>query len=161
MKKLFFFLLVIIPMISLKAQSDQSSGADATSRSVYAEILGGGIGFSGNFDSRFRGANGFGFRAGIGVLPATGATILTVPLGLNYITGSHSSHFEAEFTATVFTVTNAKFNGKTISPVFFYPHIGYRYSKPTRSFLGRIYVGPLFFAGHVLPFAGISLGYTL
>ena len=159
MKSIFLFFLNMLVVNSMRAQADASFAG--TTKSVCAEVLGAGIGFSANFDSRFKGQNGLGFRAGLGFVPVTGITILTIPLGVNYITSKRSSHFEAEFTGTVFTSTNGKFNGDKISPVFLFPHVGYRYSKPSKSFLGRIYGGPMFFGGITLPFAGISLGYTL
>jgi hypothetical protein len=160
MKKLILMLIGVTVITSLKAQSGNSEPT-GTSKSVYVEVLGSGIGFSANFDSRFMGSKGFGFRVGVGYVPLTGASTLTIPFGLNYITGAKSSHFEAEATATVLTASGGKLNGKTVSALFIYPHIGYRYTKPSKSFLGRIYAGPILFNGHALPFAGISLGYTL
>ena len=162
MKKLFLSLLGMLSLISLKAQSDQPTAPESTTKSVYVELGGSGLVTSVNFDSRFKGSDGFGFRVGVGAIPLSSVTIVTIPVGLNYITGKGSSHFEAEVTGTFLTATkNAKFLSKALGGVVVFPHVGYRYTKPTKSFFGRIYLGPLFFGGYTLPYAGISLGYTL
>ncbi len=160
MKKLFLVLFGVISITTIRAQSDNIEGS-STSKSVYVELLGSGLAISANYDSRFNGTKGLGYRVGLGFVPLKGATALTIPLGLNAIFGKRYSFFEAEFTATILTTSNGKFNGKSASSVFIYPHIGYRYTKPTRSFIGRIVVGPMFYGGEVIPYAGLSFGYTL
>ncbi len=160
MKKLFLFFFGTLAMTTLHAQSAGSSEV-ATSKSVYAEVLGGGLAFSANYDSRFAGHNGFGFRAGLGVVPLKGNTVITIPLGLNDLFGHGPGYFEVEVTGTVFTETSGKFNGKSVSSVFLYPHIGYRHTRPSKSFLWRIYAGPMFYGSAVVPWLGLSLGYTL
>ncbi|MCC7400636.1 MAG: hypothetical protein IT214_04035 [Chitinophagaceae bacterium] len=160
MKKLCLILLGVASITSLKAQSDNTQGT-VTSKSVYIELLGSGLAFSANFDSRFNGRKGLGYRIGMGFVPLSRRTTLTFPLGVNAILGHGPSYFDAEATATILTSSSGKFNGKEVSRVFIYPHIGYRYTKPTKSFIGRVYVGPLIFSSKVLPFAGLSLGYTL
>lgn len=160
MKKLFLILVGIISVTSLKAQSDNSESA-VTTKSVYGELLGSGLAISANFDSRFSGTKGLGYRIGLGFVPLKGTSAITIPFGLNAIFGKRSSFFEAEFTATVLTTSSGKFNGKSVSSVFLYPHIGYRYTKPAKSFFGRIYAGPMFYGSELVPYAGISLGYTL
>ena len=159
MKKLSLLLMGAISLLSLQAQSDQSQSV--TSRSVYVELLGSGLAVSANFDSRFNGSKGFGYRLGLGVVPLKSSTVLTIPLGVNAILGSGPSYFEAEATATILTTTTGKFNGKSVSPIFIYPHVGYRYTKPSKSFIGRICAGPMFYGGGVIPYAGLSFGYTL
>ena len=160
MKKLFLILLGALSCTCLKAQSE-SADIPATSRSIYVELLGSGLAFSANYDSRFSGSKGFGYRVGIGFIPLKGSTPLTFPLGVNAILGNGPSYLEVEATATILTSTKANFNGKKASGIFFYPHIGYRYTKPTKSFIGRIVAGPMFFGSKVIPYAGLSLGYTL
>lgn len=161
MKKLFLVLLGIVSIISLKAQSDNNDGGTAASRSVYLEVLGGGVGFSANFDSRFSGQKGFGYRVGIGMVPVTGSSVITIPIGFNYMLGRGSSHFVAEVTGTYFSDKNVKIHGSSDNFIIFYPHIGYRYTKPTKSFMGGVYVGPLILGGNTVPWLGLSLGYTL
>ena len=160
MKKLCLILLGVVSITSLKAQSDQPERT-VTSKTVYIELLGSGLVFSANFDGRFSGNKGLGYRIGMGFVPISGRTTLTFPFGLNALLGHGPSYFEAEATATILTSSTGKFNGKEVSKVFIYPHVGYRYTKPTKSFFGRVCVGPMIFGGKVLPYAGHSLGYTL
>jgi hypothetical protein len=158
MKKLLLFFSGLIIVVSLKAQSSASQGSPA-SKSVYLELLGSGVIFSVNFDSRFKGQNGFGYRVGIG--NGVSPSIFIIPLGVNYLTGKGPGHFEAEFTASILTKSRS-YNHKVYStPVLMYPHIGYRHSKPGKSFLWRINAGPLFEpSGRLIPYLGFSLGYT-
>jgi len=158
MKKISLFLLGIALIFTAKAQ-ENNSDRTGTSKAVYAELGGGGIGFSANFDSRFQGHTGLGFHAGIGFLPASNRSVISFPIGINTLIGKGASHFEAEVTVTPITA-KATFNKKT-SSIFIFPHIGYRYTKPARSFNFRINAGPLIFVGKVIPWAGLSFGYTL
>jgi len=160
MKKVILVLGCFMVLASANAQSE-SGETSGTTKSVYAELLGSGLAISANYDSRFSGNKGLGYRVGLGFVPLKGATTLTIPFGVNAIFGKRYSFFEAEFTATILTTTTGKFNGKQASAVFLYPHIGYRYTKPSKSFIGRILAGPMFYGGEVIPFLGISLGYTL
>lgn len=159
MKKISLMLFAIVSIMNAKAQDNNNSDGSGTSKAVYAELGGGGIGFSANFDSRVKGHNGLGFRAGIGFLPATDRSVLSFPLGINVLIGTGASHFEAEVTVTPITA-KATFQKKT-SSIFIFPHIGYRYTKPAKSFNFRINAGPLIFVGKVIPWAGLSFGYTL
>lgn len=160
MKKTFLVLLCLITAAMLKAQS-VTPESTVTTKSVYVELLGSGLVTSLNFDSRFHGSQGLGYRIGLGYVPLSKGTTLSIPVGLNAIFGKRYSFFEAEVTGTVVTSSTGKFNGSDVSKVFVYPHAGYLYTKPRKSFIGRIYVGPMFYGSRVLPYAGLSLGYTL
>ena len=158
MKKLLLFLSGFIIFVTLKAQSTEAP-VSLTTKAAYLELLASGVVFSVNFDSRFRGENGFGYRVGIGT--AISPNIFIIPLGINYLTGAGPGHFEAEFTASILT-SSRSYNDKVYStPVLLYPHIGYRHFKPGKSFLWRINAGPTFEpGGRVIPFLGFSLGYS-
>lgn len=165
MKKLLFVLLGFTSMITLKAQSDKiddftTSGSGTTSKSIYGEFIGGGLIFSANFDSRFSGAKNFGYRAGIGLFPASGQAIITVPVGLNYLIGNAPSYFEIEATGT-FVSTKAKTGSFKTTSIFFWPHIGYRYTKSSNSIFFKIDAGPLILTNKVFPWGGLGVGYTL
>ena len=162
MKKI-LFLLIISALFSFftKAQSN-SAGTVPASKAIYGEFGGSGLIFSANFDSRFKGHNGAGFRVGIGGAGGTGGGILTFPFGLNYLLGKEGPHY-FEFGATA-TLVTAAFNvgDNKGSAWFFIPHLGYRFSKASKSFNGRIYVAPLITSAFVFfPFGGLSVGYTL
>jgi len=157
MKKILMLCLSSAFLFSFsRAQSDNGGATKA----VYGELGGSGLIFSANFDMRFKGSTGLGFRLGIGGAGGTGGGVVTFPFGLNYVSGKGDHHFEA---GTTFTVVTAAFdisdNGSTW---FLLPHFGYRYSKPSNSFNARIYIGPLIGDGFVFfPFGGLSVGYTL
>lgn len=160
MKSIFLSFLSVTCFLSSFGQSE-SAIPSKTSKAVYGELGGSGLAFSANFDSRFKGYKGLGFRIGIGGAGGTGGGILTVPVGLNVLAGKAGPHY-FEGGATVTLVTDAfDFGDESSSGWFALPHIGYRYSKPTSSFNGRIYVGPFITSGFVFfPFGGISAGYT-
>lgn len=158
MKKISLMLFGFVLLMNAKAQENSNPDGTKTSKAVYAELGGGGLFISANFDSRFKGNNGLGYRAGIGFLPVN-RNVLTFPLGINTLVGRGPSYFEAEVTVTPATA-KAKFNNRT-SSVFIYPHIGYRYSKASGGFNFRVNGGPLIIASHVMPWAGLSFGYTL
>jgi hypothetical protein len=163
MKKIFLILSAFISSsVCLFAQSEKSGEISTTSKAVYGEFGGSGLLFSANFDSRFKGSKGLGFRVGIGGAGGTGGAIITFPFGLNVLTGENAHHFEGGLTATFLTGTgDLSFGDTDASTWIFMPHLGYRYSKPSNSFNGRIYVGPLIFNGAVFfPFGGLSIGYT-
>ena len=153
MKKIFLTILISTSLfVSVFAQADgEAMGA---TKAIYGEFGGSGLIFSANFDSRFRGNNGLGFRIGIGGAGGTGGGILTFPVGFNYLSGKGPHHLEAG--ATITLVTAAFDISDEGSTWFILPHIGYRFTKPSNSFNGRIYVGPLIGDGFVFfPFGGL------
>ena len=161
MKKVFLLLVTVSSFVTVLGQSDKPEATGGASKAVYGELGGSGLAFSANFDSRFKGFNGFGFRIGIGGAGGTGGGILTFPVGFNYLAGKKGPHF-FEVGATVTLVTAAfDISDETGSSWFALPHFGYRYTKPASSFNGRIYVGPIITDGFVFfPFGGISAGFT-
>jgi hypothetical protein len=161
MKKIFTILLgTVLISCSVNAQSDKEESGTAT-KAVYGEFGGSGLVFSANFDTRFKGPKGLGFRVGVGYAGGSGASVVTIPLGLNFLTGSGPHHFEMGVSGTLVTDSYSGFDEGS-SSWFFHPHFGYRYSKPSNSFNGRIYVGPIIADGFTFfPFGGLSVGYTL
>ena len=162
MKQTICILLGVILLVSSVHAQSETGSTEKASKSVYGEFGGSGILFSANFDSRFKGAKGFGFRLGIGGAGGTGGGIITFPFGLNVLAGKGPHYFEGGLTATFLTGTgDLSFGDNNASTFIFMPHFGYRYSKPSNSFNGRIYVGPLIFDGaFFFPFGGLSVGYT-
>lgn len=168
MNKVAFLLLgFCILSNALKAQSDKSANSMPASKAIYGELGGSGLVFSANFDSRFKGHKGLGFRAGFGFFGAASGGeadgIITIPVGINYLFGKGEGphHFEMGLTYTYLSTASSTF-GDQESTFFFHPHFGYRFTKPSNSFNGRIYIGPLIGDGFVFfPFGGLSVGYTL
>ncbi len=148
---------------SALAQKEESANTGKPSMAVYGEFGGSGLIFSGNFDMRFKGHKGPGFRAGIGFFAASDVSVVTFPLGLNTLIGNGPHYFELGASATLTTASVTFFDDtEKESAWFFMPHFGYRYSKPSKSFNGRIYVGPVIAGGSAFfPWGGLSVGYTL
>ena len=153
-----FVTAMALSMVIACSQAQAQNSSPAT-KSVYGEIGGAGLAFSANFDGRFRGFNGIGYRIGLGFLPLTNRSIITVPLGINVLLGKGPSFFEGEVTGTLVS-SSAKFKNNVTS-WFVYAHVGYRYAKPSGGFLFRLNAGPLLLSGHVYPWAGLSFGYQL
>ena len=159
MKKIILILLSL-PVLA-KSSNAQSENSGPASMAVYGEFLGSGLTFSANFDMRFKGYRGLGFRIGAGYAGADGDGIISFPLGINALLGKGPHHFEVGASATLVTDTYSGFDDGA-SSWFFHPYFGYRYTKPSNSFNGRIYVGPIIASGFsFFPYGGISVGYTL
>ncbi len=142
-------------------EKEASENTGKPSMAVYGEFGGSGLIFSGNFDMRFKGHKGLGFRVGVGYAASSGASLVTFPLGLNALIGNGPHYFEVGASATFLSAGFSGFDEGTTS-WFFMPHFGYRFTKPSKSFNGRIYVGPLIADGFTFfPFGGLSVGYTL
>jgi hypothetical protein len=135
--------------------------ASAQNKAVYGEIGGNGLVFSANYDMRFTKTDGgFGFRVGLGFAAASDVSVITFPIGLNYLTGKGPHHLELGIGVTPVTATVSFFDdSETGSTTFVIPTFGYRYAKQGKGFVGRIYVGPVFAGGEVFfPWGGISAG---
>lgn len=159
MKKIILILLAI-PVLS-KSLTAQPENSGPATMAVYGEFLGSGLTFSANFDMRFKGYKGLGFRIGAGYAGVGGDGIISFPIGINTLLGQGPHHFEVGASATLVTETYSGFDAGE-STWFFHPYFGYRYSKPSNSFNGRIYVGPIIAGGFsFFPYGGISVGYTL
>ncbi len=154
------YLLPVVLLLMLVNAGNAQRG-----KSVFVELLGNGLGFSANFDSRFRAtANGFGFRAGIGFFPGTifNAGFATIPIGLNHLAGKGPHHLESGAGVTflpdgisVFGSDDWKVNG-----VLFVPSLGYRYAKQDGGFQGRLAFTPWIGSGGAVPMIGLSVGAT-
>ncbi len=135
---------------------------NAQNKAVYGELGGNGLVFSANYDMRFTKAeNGFGFRVGVGYAGGTDVSVVTFPVGINYLTGKEAHHLELGIGVTPVTATVDIFNDEDAkgSTTFIMPTIGYRYAKVGKGFIGRIYVGPVIVGGgFFFPWGGISAG---
>ncbi len=152
-------LLTLIAIVTILAGTTKAQ----TAKAVYGEFGGNGLVFSGNFDTRFMGEKGIGGRAGIGYAAAGGVSIVTFPLGLNYLIGGAPHYFELGAGVTFVTATVRFFDdddSESGTGTFFMPTAGYRYAKAGKGFVGRIYVGPVIAGGTAFfPWGGIAVGY--
>lgn len=147
-------------------------------KSVFFELGGNGLGFSANFDSRFSKAEkGFGFRAGIGFIPALNQgdadilfpstpALLTIPFAINHLAGNAPNYFESALGLTYVHVSgtvSSDFWGYsedvTGSAVAFVPSIGYRFARSGKGFQGRIFISPIIGSGGAAFWGGLSAGY--
>jgi hypothetical protein len=157
---------------SLLMQPVMSQG----NKSVFLEVGGNGLGISVNYDARFaKVEKGLGFRAGIGFFPGVRIggdnstlfawpTILSIPIGLNYLIGKAPNYFEAGLGATYFYAKGHFtffFLGtdETLSTFVFIPSAGYRFAKPGKSFQGRVFISPYIGSGEISLYGGVSCGF--
>ena len=170
MKKIFLITAIVLVIANtIYAQGNKS---------VFLELGGNGLVVSANFDARFtKSEKGFGFRAGIGFVPAvnTGEAdvfvpstpgALTIPIGINHLAGHAPHYFESGLGVTYVHVSgtvSSDFWGYsedvTGSAVGFVPSVGYRYAKTGKAFQGRIFISPIISSGGASFWAGLSLGY--
>ena len=136
--------------------------AQQKTRSLSVELLGAQNIAGINYDSRFEGNSGLGYRVGIGYgygdnsgWPDQKINGVGVPLELNYLLGKKNSKLELGFGASLgvyqvnATIGYVKDTGwfytssKTQFGYFFFGDIGYRYQRPN-GFMFRVGVSPSF-----------------
>ena len=159
--------LIAIAILS----STLSTAMAQANKSVFFEIGGNGLGFSANFDSRFtKSEKGFGFRAGVGIIPPINAilvetpSMLTVPLVINHLAGNGPNYFESGIGITYVHISgDIDFWGvseETKKSVFaFVPSIAYRHARTGKAAQWRAVLSPILVNGTVAFWAGISIGY--
>jgi hypothetical protein len=155
MRKFFLILLFIITASQfIKAQS---------SKSVYFELGGPGLA-SFNFDTRFtHHADGIGGRIGLGGFSIDGASVIFIPVGLNYILGKDGKNFFELGAGVTPLFASADFtaDGNTFKTTFGHLIFGYRMQPPNGGFTFRAFVCPIFGNGFFVPYyGGVSFGYT-
>lgn len=134
--------------------------AQAPAKSVYFELGGPGLA-SINYDMRFKpGEDGLGFRAGFGGFAVDGASLVTVPVGLNYLLGKDNrNYFELGAGATLVSAGD-DYSGDTFSGTFGHLTFGYRLQPANGGFTFRAAIVPIFGQGGFIPYyAGLSFGY--
>ena len=133
-------------------------------KSVYAELAGPGIA-SFNFDTRFtKQEGGIGGRAGIGYFKVDEVSLLTVPVGINYLLSKNErNYFEVGAGATYVRVKET-YGGSSSDDVFKgsfgHLHFGYRLQPKEGGFLFRAGITPIFGSGTFLPYYfSLAFGY--
>lgn len=139
------------------------------SKALYAEIGGSGGFLSLNYDMRLAKSNkGWGVRIGLGTITDLNSFALTVPFGLNYLSGERSHFFEMALGATFFNFSTQNqdswFSFQNLK--FLAPNawIGYRYQPMENRFFFRGGINQYFASGIsgflAYPFPGFSFGYS-
>ncbi len=133
---------------------------------MFVELAGQGLLFTFNGDFRLSASrNNMGLRAGIGFISDGDVSIVTIPLGVNFLFGKNGKYFETGLGAT-FIVGDYGFldnDAHSIGTMFF----GYRSQPVDGGFNFRAGIAPIFHTGsqYVRSFffpyyPGVSFGYT-
>lgn len=159
-KTLFTIVLMVSVILSVKAQSP--------AKAVFFELGGPGLA-SVNYDMRFtKSEKGIGGRIGVGGFSigqdGNSATVVFLPVGLNYILGKDERHY-FEIGAGV-TPVKAKepFTDKheKFQTTFGHLDLGYRLQPKDGGFFFRAAITPLFGKNFFWPYyGGVSFGYKL
>jgi hypothetical protein len=138
-----------------------TAGAQAA-KSIFFELGGPGLA-SFNFDTRFTNKeDGIGGRVGVGGFGIDGASIVFVPIGLNYILGKDSkNYFEFGGGITpVFVSGDFTDDGDSFTGTFGHLTFGYRMQPLNGGFMFRAFISPVFGKGGFIPYyGGVSFGY--
>ena len=163
MKKIGFVLLICLISNFTQAQDNTRKSPQGA---VYVELLGQGLAYSFNYDTRFtKSSRGIGGRIGIGGWKLNESGFLTVPVGINYLLGKGNHYFEigagATFTDfTVFDYFEEENTFHTVGTLDF----GYRLQPADGGFSFRAGITPFFGfqdTGYFWPFfGGVSFGYA-
>lgn len=156
-------LVCVLLFFSAPAFAQQKGATSPAASNLFLE-LGGNAGlFSLNYDRRFSNKNnGFGGRIGGGFAYVSGHIfgnfIFTVPVAINYLTGSGPHHLEAGAGVTFGTEGFGHDYMSERKRVFFVPNLGYRYQPMTKRFTFRAVASPMFASGISNFSGGISFG---
>jgi hypothetical protein len=119
----------IVVLLMLSSAFFNVTYAQTAAKAAYVEIGGPGL-LSANFDMRFASKeDGAGFRVGVGAFSVNSASVVTVPLGLNYLIGKDKkNYFEvgAGFTYLNVSEKNTK-TSKNFKSSFGDVTLGYRW----------------------------------
>ena len=174
MKKLLFTLTAFLVVAVAIAQKDtirlKNDGeqkvivTDRAPQAVYLQFLGSAPILSINYDRRFsKKLNGAGFAAGVGFWGASGVSVFSIPVSVNYLFGRTSSFIEAAAGATYISATaldlfdDSRSSGST---VFFHINLGYRYQPTHGGFFFRGGISPLFLDGAYITSYYIGFGHN-
>ncbi|WP_373494282.1 hypothetical protein [Aquiflexum sp.] len=156
----FFFVLFTNNSVAQEAQSTRG-------QSVYMEVLGNGLSYSLNYDTRFsKSLKGLGGRAGIGYVGIDGYTLTSVPIVVNYLFGHNKHFFEVGAGATLLAASapssfgpiDSKEKGSAFLGTMSF---GYRLEPTNGGFLFRAGISPIFDRSSFFPFwPQVSFGYA-
>ncbi|MGV8878452.1 MAG: hypothetical protein ACOH2A_05420 [Sphingobacteriaceae bacterium] len=144
----------------------QSAKENVRAQNVFVELLGQGLLFTANYDTRFSNRrDGLGGRVGIGYMSIDNAHATMIPASLNYLLGNGGKHFfEIGLGATLLLTSGDADSfifdsneGNIVGTMSF----SYRLQPVDSGFSLRAGLTPIFNADFFIPyFAGLSLGYT-
>ena len=153
MKKAFLVLAIALGLTQI---------VSAQAKSAYFELGGPGLA-SVNFDSRFtKSEAGIGGRIGIGGFSIDDASIIFVPIGINYLLGKDNKNYFEVGGGVTPVITNIEGDGDTDNFKTTFGHLlfGYRMQPANGGFTFRAFINPVFGKGFFVPYyGGVSFGY--
>ncbi|MGK2861361.1 MAG: hypothetical protein ACSLE0_05470 [Chitinophagaceae bacterium] len=172
-----FTFLCFYSLTSFSQEQKNNISKTPGQTSFYAELGGPGILFSANIDRRFRPSTlGFGFRAGVGFVTAdeskivngnyeyNPASVITVPVQLNYIFGKfdspHTFEAGAGFTYAGRKLDIMNFYDERKSKIFGSFSFMYRKQPMNGGFSWRAGFTPLVANGYIQPSGAVSVGFN-
>lgn len=170
MKKVFLFIAASVFIYSASAQyKSENSTTGGPAKAVFVEVGGPGLA-SFNYDMRFKGEDGAGFRVGLGgfSIGTSGdrQTAIFIPIGFNVIKGKDGkNYFELGGGVTPVIYKETYNNGTTtssdnFSSTFGHLNIGYRLQPKDGGFFFRAAINPVFGKGFFWPYyGGVAFGY--
>ena len=158
------YLVIIFLVAGSSTLVAQSSDTTKRAQNVYFELLGPGILYSANYDTRFsKRQDGLGIRGGVSYTNIDDLSIFSLPVQLNYLLGKNGRYFEMGFGATYATGGGDIFgedNGNE-STVFGTMTFGYRRQPVEGGFMFRAGVSPIITQGSFIPYwPYLSFGYS-
>ncbi|WP_194774333.1 hypothetical protein [Pararhodonellum marinum] len=159
----FTFLAVLFIQTTLFAQAPERT----RSQGVFVELLGNGLLYSFNYDTRFNQSyTGLGGRVGLSYLAVDGTNLTTVPVVLNYLLGKDKHLFEVGI-GTTFVAAADRTNVGPISEAnrgstfIGTMSLGYRLEPRDGGFMFRAGITPIFDSSNFFPFwPQVSFGYA-
>ena len=142
---------------------------DKRPQAVFFEVLGTGVGYSVNYDTRFQKTeDGLGGRAGVSYFKSNGLGVFSLPVGLNYLLGKNGNYFEVGAGATFLSVKEDEnkhgeflFIGGEESTVVGTLVFGYRRQPVEGGFTFRAGVSPIIGGGDFIPWwPHVGFGYA-
>ena len=159
----------VVALFLLLSGSVHAQIAERTrGQGVYVEVLGSGLLYSFNYDTRFsQRLNGIGGRAGIGYLAVEGTSLTTLPFMLNYLFGHDKHFFEVGVGPTVL-IASERISGfgpvgdrNSASAVIGSMNLGYRLEPSDGGFIFRAGLTPFFDSNFFWPlWPQVSFGYA-
>jgi len=140
-------LLVALTLVTL------SFSAFAQTKSIYLELLGASGAAGVNYDSRFEGNSGLGYRVGLGYgfSRSSGAfgnysqDVIGIPAAINYLFGENKSNFELGLGLLNAICFDKQDNAKALGWGYsIFGDIAYRF-QPIKGFMFRAGITPSFY----------------
>lgn len=146
------------------SRNEKAVVTDREPQAIYFLLGGSGPLFSINYDRRFqKRVNGAGFAVGLGFYGASGISIFSIPVSINYLFGRSSHFLEVAGGATFVSATATDFfgNGSSSGSGFiFHLNAGYRYQPTRGGFFFRGGISPLFSGGEYATSIYLGFGHN-